>query len=359
MDMSNWVQGVEAKFDESKVDVDEVKGRLLEIEQKMVRGGGGGESSHDTIGAEFVREQAAEIKAVAQRGRGTIRFDTKATITTGSTSGGALVAPQRDATLLLPRRRLAIRQLLNVVQVTSGSVEYPRMTSRPTAAAPQVETQPKAEGSMAFELKTTPIRTIAHWIPASVQILSDAPQLQDIIDSELRYGLAIQEESQLLYGSGTGVDLLGLVLQATPYALPAGAVAPINMIEQLGNAILQAQLTDVPVDGIVVHPTDWMRMRFAKDGQGNYLLGKPNEQIETSLFGIPVVPTVAMQVDKFLVGGFAAQTLYDRQGATVDISTEHADFFTRNLVAMRCEERIGLAAKQPQALIYGDFGNVA
>ncbi len=46
-------------------------------------------------------------------------------------------------------------------------------------------------------------------------------------------------------------------------------------------------------------------------------------------------------------------------GGRVEVSTEHADFFTRNLVAVRCEERIALAIKQAGALIYGDFGNVA
>jgi hypothetical protein len=54
-----------------------------------------------------------------------------------------------------------------------------------------------------------------------------------------------------------------------------------------------------------------------------------------------------------------AATLYDRWAARVEVSTEHADFFVRNLVAILAEERIGLAVKQLLALTYGDFGNVA
>ncbi|MDX0773563.1 hypothetical protein GOD44_03700 [Sinorhizobium medicae] len=46
-------------------------------------------------------------------------------------------------------------------------------------------------------------------------------------------------------------------------------------------------------------------------------------------------------------------------GPRVDVSTEHSDFFVRNLVAILAEARIGLAVKQPLALTYGDFGNVA
>jgi HK97 family phage major capsid protein len=75
---------------------------------------------------------------------------------------------------------------------------------------------------------------------------------------------------------------------------------------------------------------------------------------------MPVAATQAMAVDKFLVGNFqAAATLYDRWAARVEVSTEHSDFFVRNLVAVLAEERIGLAVKQPLALTYGDFGNVA
>jgi hypothetical protein len=43
----------------------------------------------------------------------------------------------------------------------------------------------------------------------------------------------------------------------------------------------------------------------------------------------------------------------------VEVSTEHADFFIRNLVAILAEQRLALAVKQAAALTYGDFGNVA
>lgn len=46
-----------------------------------------------------------------------------------------------------------------------------------------------------------------------------------------------------------------------------------------------------------------------------------------------------------------AATLYDRWAAQVKVSTEHADFFVRNLVAISAKKRIGLAVKQPLALI--------
>ena len=73
--------------------------------------------------------------------------------------------------------------------------------------------------------------------------------------------------------------------------------------------------------------------------------------MEPRLFGLPVVLTTAMLVDKFLVGNFrAAATIYDRWTARVEVATEHADFFVRNLVAILAEERLALgdqAARRP------------
>jgi HK97 family phage major capsid protein len=329
--------------------------RLDDIEQKLARGGGGnGGGNVDSWGREFVEAKASGLSDLRQN-RGRMALNIKAAIT--STTGAGLLVPARDQVLGMPKRRLAIRDLLMRVNVTTGSVEYPKVTTRPTAADMVAEGAIKPESSMEIELATVPIRTIAHWIPASLQVLDDAPQLQSLIDDELRYGLAIKEESQLLFGDGTGQNLSGMVTEATAFSNPIPETET-NMIDVIGAAILQAALTEVPVDGVVINPVDWWRMRLLKDDQGKYILGDPGSDIPPVLFGLPVVPTQAMLVDKFLVGGFASQTLYDRWEARVEVSTEHADFFTRNLMAIRAEERIGLAVKRPEALIYGDFGNV-
>jgi hypothetical protein len=37
------------------------------------------------------------------------------------------------------------------------------------------------------------------------------------------------------------------------------------------------------------------------------------------------------------------------------IIAEHADYFTKNLVAIRCEERVTLAVYQPFAFVKGSF----
>ena len=99
-------------------------------------------------------------------------------------------------------------------------------------------------------------------------------------------------------------------------------------------------------------------MRLTKDADGKYILGDPMASLQPSLFGLPVVLTQSMRVDEFLVGAFGAQTLYDRWTARVEVGFVDQDF-TNNMVTILGEERIGFAAKRANALVRGDFGNLA
>lgn len=346
------------RFGATAEDIRILKAELRDLEQLAVRAAdaprGGGTSSVGTLVAENPETKSfGAYRARPSR----VSFDLKTTMTSGATSGGPVGSPSRDEAVLMPQRGLTVRDLLPTIRVTDGSVEFPRQTGRTNAAATVAEGALKPESGLAFELVSTPIRTIAHWIPASRQILDDAPQLAGVIDSELLRGLKFVEENQLLNGSGTGTDLSGLVQNATAFSPPITLPTP-NMIDVLGIAILQNALANLPADGIIVNAADWMRMRLIKGDDGNYLLGNPSENTAKVLFGLRVVDTAAMAPGKFLVGAFqASATLYDRWEARVEISTEHSDFFTRNLVAILAEERIGLAVKQSAGLTYGDFAD--
>jgi len=317
----------------------------------------GGQPRQRSWGQQFVETDGLKSFADEHSRPGRFRVELKTTIGTGATSGGPLVSPDRAPAALLPRRALTIRNLLPVVAVSSNTVEWASQTSRPAAAATVAEGELKPQSTMAMELRTTPTQVIAHWVAASRQILDDAPQLRDLIDTELRYGLALAEETQLLAGDGVSPNLHGLIPQATAFADPlAGDITDPNQIDRIGSAILQSALADFPATGIVLHPSDWQIMRMLKDADGRYILGAPGGDVDPVLFGLPVVATKAMAAGSFLVGNFTeAATLYDRWSPRVEISTEHADFFVRNLVAILAEQRIALAVRKPAALVHGSF----
>jgi HK97 family phage major capsid protein len=68
-----------------------------------------------------------------------------------------------------------------------------------------------------------------------------------------------------------------------------------------------------------------------------------------------VVPSAALPANTAIVGAWSrAGVLYQRGGLRVEASTEHLDFFTKNLVAPRVELRAALALMRPKAFVKAD-----
>lgn len=299
------------------------------------------------------------LRNAAGKARAQIDLNPQAAITSIGTSGGSLITSDRADGVAMPRRRLTVRALLGTGTTNSNMVEYPRQTTRDNQAATVAELALKPESNLAWELKQAKVATIAHWVGASRQALDDAGQLRTLIDGELRYGLALKEESQLLLGDGVGTNILGLVPQAVAYnaiGQPVGA----SKFDVLLRAVAQAEAADLPATGVVVNSADWLRLQGLKDADGRYLGSGPMGVIMPTAWGLDVVPSNSMPPGKFLAGNFAnSATIYDRMSPVVLISTEDRDNFIRNAVTILCEERIALAVRRPEALIYGDYSAAA
>jgi len=135
-----------------------------------------------------------------------------------------------------------------------------------------------------------------------------------------------------------------------------GVIPLPQKLDVLRFAMLQASLAEYPATGIVLHPTDWAGIELTKDSTGRYIIGDPKSEAAARVWGLPVVATQAMLLGKFLVGAFkAGAQIFDRQNATVELSTEDSDNFRKNLVTILAEERLALAVYRPAAFVKGDF----
>lgn len=357
-------EGAKQKADEAITAVTEAKARLDELEQKVARKGGDETPQHKSAGYQFIEDENVKTLMAAPRSGQRVTVETKAIISSLTTdaegSAGDLVVPQRVGMAPNAIRRLTIRDLLMPGRTGSGSIQYPKETGFTNAAATHTETggTAKPQSDIKFDLVTQAVTTIAHWVLATRQILDDAPMLQSYIDGRLRYGLALEEEDQLLNGGGTGTDLNGVYTQATALGANPAVVAMPTKIDVIRFAMLQATLAEFPATGIVMHPTDWAGIETLKDTAGAYIIGDPASNIEKRLWGLPVVDTPAITVDKFLVGSFGmAAQIFDREDATVAISTEDDQNFRKNLVTILAEERLALAVYRPEAFVKGDFSD--
>ena len=347
------------ELDEALKGMNETNAAYKALEQKFANVGTGDKVAL-TAGQKFIN--ADEFKALAGKsGMGAaskIVVETK-TITSLTTdamgSAGALTDTQRIASPLptLPNRRLTIRDLLAQGQTDQASLEYVQETGYENNAAMVAEGAIKPESSIKFELVTSKVRKIAHFMEASMEILQDAAGLRSMIDGRLRYMLKFKEEQQLLNGDGTGQNLMGLATGATEFAAAFQVEAQTN-IDVLRLALLQASLAEYPADGLILHPTNWAQIETTKDSEGRYIIGNPQGTLSPTLWSTPVVVTQAQGIDTFLAGSFGmAAQIFDRMDATVMASTEDKDNFRKNLVTILAEERLALAIYRPEAFVAG------
>lgn len=353
-----------AKADEALIKHNEIAARLTEIEQKMARRGSDEPAGRKSIGQTVVESDAVKELMASKRGKANVEIKAiiSALTTDANGSAGDLIVPARGAIVAPAERRMTVRDLITPGQITSNSLQYPKETGFTNSAATVSETTgpTKPQSEIKFDIVTTSVTTIAHWVLATRQILDDAPMLQAYIDGRLRYGLAYVEEAQLLMGDGTGTNLNGIYTQATAYSAPFDPAGTETMFDQIRLALLQATLAEFPATGIVLHPSDWARAELTKDADGRYIIGNPQDGAQPRMWRLPVVETQAMTIDKFLVGAFRmGAQVFDRDDANVLISTEDSDNFRKNLVTILAEERLALAVYRPEAFVKGDLGFVA
>lgn len=270
---------------------------------------------------------------------------------------GTIVAPERLPGIdTAPKQRLFIRDLIAPGTTGSNTIYWVQQTGFTNKAAAVAENTTKPYSGIEFAEKITPVRTIAHLFKASKQILDDFSQLKSQVDAEMRYGLKYVEEQEILFGDGTGAHLDGIIPQASAYAAEF-QVEHQNGIDDLRLAMLQAQLARFPASGHVLHFIDWAKIELTKDSLGRYILANPAALTGPTLWGLPVVATEAAAFKgKFMTGAFSAGAqIFDREETNVVISTENADDFEKNMITIRCEERLALAVKRPEAFVYGAF----
>lgn len=340
-----------------KASLEGIDSKILEVSQQVAAGGGrGGSGAPMSLGAAFVANED-QIKAFLNNGaRGNLNIEIQNAITSVSGSGGGLIHHDEERTPVnMPQRRLRIRDLLSVGSTGSNLVPYRKQTLRTDATAAIAEGGTYPASAFGWTKTDAKVKKIGAVTNITEETMMDADLLQTEIDTELRYGLDLEEEKQLLAGDGTGENLSGLLTEATAFAAAAG-LPNATRIDRLRLAILQVVLADYIPTSFVLNPLDWTAIDLLKDAQNRYVFGNPNAQSTPILWGKDVVESNTMTAGEWLTGDFKmAGTIYDRAGAEVLISSEHDTNFVEDMLTMKARKRLALANKRPAAMVKGDF----
>jgi HK97 family phage major capsid protein len=150
-----------------------------------------------------------------------------------------------------------------------------------------------------------------------------------------------------------------LINEATAYVDATYDQTGDTDLDKLVRMLTQLEDGNRVGSGYILHPRDWRRLQTIKADQGggantgNYVLGGPQGNTPPMAWGLPVATTTSMTVGQAFVGAFATMViLWDRMSSRIDISTEHSDYFIKNMVAIRAEERLALTVLAADAVIY-------
>jgi HK97 family phage major capsid protein len=291
-----------------------------------------------------------------------------------STSGGAFVVTDRtDIVEMLGRKELKLRDLVSVRRTGSDLVEYVRQTSHTNAAAVVAEatsnlppTAPEAagplvpvagagvkpEGSWAFEIVQTAVKTIAEMAAITKRALADVAQLEGLINDELEADVKDAEETQILVGDGSGENFTG-ILNTSGIQTQAWTT---DFFTTTRKAITKARFVGrVNPTAWVMNPVDAEAVDLMKDNENRYYYGGPQALGQRTLWGKPIVEVEDQPVGRGLLGDFSKAVIWDREQTTVTMTDSHEDWFKRNLIAVLAEERLAFGVTRPTAFVDVDL----
>lgn len=338
----------------------ELTEKCLEIERRVAEGFNESKKAQEETAGEMLIKSDS-FKAMTEGRSKFARVELKTAIVNATGQNQPLVPSDRLVGIINnPNRVLTIRDALPVGRTSSNLVEFTRENVFTNNAGPQydspaTENVTKPESAITFTLAQAPVVTLAHFIPVSRQVLDDAPQLESYVNSRLVYGLKLEEEDQLLNGTGLSGNLGG-ILKSGNYTAYNRAVTGDSKLDALRRAITQAQLSEFMADTIVLNPADWEAIELLKATDNQYVWSNPVAMAGPQIWGKRVIPTNSITAGTFLVGAFAmGAQIWDRMDAAVQISFEDGDNFKKNMATLLAEERLALTVYRPAAFISGSF----
>jgi HK97 family phage major capsid protein len=317
---------------------------------------------HPVTAAEaFVRSAALEaFRANGKQGKFAVEWDGRAapagTVTTGTqppqnTRVPGIIPQNPDLPLLVANlldRQTSDGTTLEYMRDTSG----PQSTWNKAAVVAEGADKPKS-GPFTFDLITTTLKTVAHWVPITRQAADDNAQLMGYINGRLTYGLEYKLDREILTGNGT-TEMQGILTTPGIGTYQPGSGSTDAKLITVRKAKTQGELALYPPTAVVMNPMDWQDIELDEDANGQFrvIANVQDPGAPTRLWGLTVVTTVAMAAGTALLGGFrTGATLWERQGITILMTDSHADYFTANTLVILAERRANVAVHTPAAFV--------
>jgi HK97 family phage major capsid protein len=306
-------------------------------------------------GEQFCKSDA--YKAFAGGNNQKARFEVKNTLV----GADANVAPDRKPGIVPGASPiLTLESLIPALPTSSNAIEFTKEASFTNSAAEASDGSARAESAFTWSLVNMPVSTVGHWIKISRQLATDNAALAAYVSTRMRYGVNRRVETQLAVGDAIAPNISGIFKAGnyTAHGYLSGALGSVlAKFVLIRKVIGDLKVAGYAADAILLNPADFatMETELITTAAGQVRFNVNAAGVPT-LFGLPIVESVGVVADTFVVGAFMqAGTIHNREGVVVELSDSDSDNFTKSLVTIRAERRLALAIEVPAAIRGGDL----
>jgi HK97 family phage major capsid protein len=308
-------------------------------------------------------QEAIEGGAIESLAKGNSRSASlvvKADMTTGADFTGEVIPADRVPGYKYdPTRPVHIRQLIPQGSTASDVVRFVKESGYSNGAGATAEGTTLTQSDFDMTASDANVRKIGTYFRISEEMLADTPQLTSYLSARAPEKLLEVEDTQIISGDGTGVNLSGITTDAAAFDLTgefADAVDSANEFDVLIASLNQLAIANYTADAIMLHPTDFHKILLLKDTTAEYIKKDVYQGLQPTFNGVRVVLSTAITSGTFLVGNFAQGTqLWVRDNVNVEFFREDGTNVRDGFVTVRVSERVALTNYLPNAFVYGTF----
>jgi HK97 family phage major capsid protein len=309
-------------------------------EQEKIDGAGVVDSVRK--GLELNKEELLKVKgsknaSMSFKAAGTMLIST-------NVSGGNVPVEQR----LPGMDAIASRQIRLLDVVTRGTadsnvISWVSQVNKDGAAGGTDEGALKNQIDFDLIVINESVKKRTAFIKVSTEMVDDISFMTAEINNELMRELLKDVENQVYQGDNVGSNLNGIRTVATAFAAGdfAGTVDSANDADVLTVAMNQIEVAeqDDPTYAFV-HPNTLTALKLIKTSTTDrrYIDRLVMIAGQMTLDGMPIVKTTLVTKGEYLIGNFAAATVYDKGEIDIEVGRD-SDDFTKNLVTVLAEWR--------------------
>ena len=318
---------------------------------------------------EKVKSDDFRNKVKTFSGKGEIAgFEMKAAnIDTADINAGVIETQTEVGVAAAPWRATPIFDNVNKGTVGAGrdSISWWEETTRTDSAAMVAENAAPAAGSAkTWTKQSMDIKMIKDYTKVSKSALEDFEYITSEVNDLISNGIPRKRETQLLSGTGAGLNLKGITQYAKVFACPANfnKVPHANEGDVLAAAILQVangNIADANKKGylsnlVLLNPGDETNIRLIKSAVEGLYIAHPMLSPDGGLLkGVRIATSLDLEAGQFIVGDFSRAKAYLKRNMRISFHYENEDDVLNDLVLVLASERIaGLKVSTPDAFAF-------